>query len=86
MPWIVVTAIVVAGTDDKPAKTRPMRMNFDNVVSYGPAAGSPCVIMCTDGQVYPISETPEQIDAVLGMATGHGVTTLTSYGSKTRKK
>ena len=59
--WIVVTAQIDATT------TRKMRMNFDNVVSYGPANSAPCMVMCLDGQSYPIKETPEAIDVALGV-------------------
>lgn len=63
--WIVVTAII----NDK--KTNKMRMNFDNVVSYGPAVSAPCMVLCSDGQMYPITETPEQVDAMLHALTGN---------------
>lgn len=57
--WVVVTAKIDA------TKTRKMRMNFDNVVSYGPAEGSPTLLIGLDGQMYPVMETPEQLDYVI---------------------
>lgn len=60
MTWIIVTAIVSS------VKTRQMRVNFDNVVSYGPAEASPTMLLCNDGQAYPIQETPDQLDAAIG--------------------
>jgi len=63
--WVVVTAKI----DASGKKTRQMRVNFDNVVSYGPAEGSPCILLCNDGQAYPIMEKPEQLDKIVIAST-----------------
>lgn len=79
MTWIVVTAIVSS------VKTRQMRVNFDNVVSYGPAESSPTILMCNDGQAYPVQETPEQLDQVMG-AKGIELVQPLPVAARTRKK
>lgn len=57
--------LVTAKIDAEGKKTRKMRFNTANIVSYGEGAGSACVIFALDGQPYPVMESPEQIDKLL---------------------